>query len=105
VYARIAVAVGAAGIALRVVVLLVGLPPTNSDEASMALMAWHIARGVHFPIFFYGQHYMGALEAYLAAPLFALFGPSTALLRLQTLAWYGLLLWAVYRLAVRVYSR
>ena len=42
----------------------------------MGLAALHIARGEDFPVFFYGQEYMGTLEAYLAAPLVALFGPS-----------------------------
>jgi hypothetical protein len=104
-YARWAAGLIVAGVGLRAAALVVGIPATNSDEATMGLMALHIGRGQQFPVFFYGQHYMGALEAYLAAPLFAIFGPSTGLLRLQTLAWFALLLWAVYRLGVRLYSR
>jgi hypothetical protein len=95
----------AGGVALRVAALLSGTPPTNSDEATMGLAARHIAAGQERPAFFYGQHYMGTLEAYLAAPLFALFGSSTGLLRVQTLAWYVLLCVAVYRLCAVLYSR
>lgn len=93
------------GVALRGAVLLAGLPPTNSDEAFMGLMARHIADGRAAPVWFYGQEYMGTIEAWTTAPLFALFGSSTALLRLPNLAWYALLLVIVYHLTVRLYSR
>ncbi len=36
------------------------------DEMIIGLMAKHILEG-HFPIFFYGQSYMGSLEAYVVA--------------------------------------
>src|SRR5262245_56727648 len=55
------------GVALRLTLAALGWPATDSDEATFGLMALHISeRGAH-PIFFYGQTYMGALEAYLAA--------------------------------------
>src|SRR5512139_1979664 len=72
-----ALLVGLAGIGYRLALLLAAAPPTNSDEATMGLAALHIARGEDFPVWFYGQAYMGTLEAYLAAPLFAVAGPST----------------------------
>jgi len=46
----------------------------NGDEAVAGLMAKHIAEGKDFPVFYYGQAYFGALEAYLTALLFRLFG-------------------------------
>src|SRR6266508_2061327 len=46
----------------------------NADEAIEGLMALHISQARHFPTFFYGQSYFGALEAYLAAALFRLAG-------------------------------
>ncbi len=49
---------------------------TYYDEAVTGNMALHILRG-EFQLFFWGQPYMGALEAYLASFLFLLFG-STA---------------------------
>ncbi|MDQ3702038.1 MAG: hypothetical protein M3442_14120 [Chloroflexota bacterium] len=46
----------------------------NADEALPGLMARHIAAGEELPVFFYGQHYFGAVEAYLIAALFSVFG-------------------------------
>ncbi len=47
--------------------------PFNADEAIVGLMAKHILAGER-PIFFYGQVYMGSLDAYLIAFFFKLFG-------------------------------
>lgn len=47
----------------------------DGDEATMGLMARDIQDGER-PIFFPGQAYMGAWQAYVAAPLFAIFGMS-----------------------------
>ena len=58
---------------LRILLIAQGWPMTNSDESTMGLMALHIAYRGEVPIFFYGQGYMGALEAYLPAFLFSLF--------------------------------
>ncbi|NJP33538.1 hypothetical protein [Micromonospora thermarum] len=91
-----------AGVAYRLGLLLHDTPPTNSDEATMGLAALHIAQGREFPVWFYGQAYMGTLEAYLAAPLFALAGPSTLALRLPTLALYAVFVLLAWRLAVRL---
>ncbi|MCW3843610.1 DUF423 domain-containing protein [Micromonospora yasonensis] len=91
-----------AGVGYRLALLLADAPPTNSDEATMGLAALHIARGEHFPVWFYGQAYMGTLEAYLAAPLVALTGPSVLALRLPTLALYALFLALSWRLTRRL---
>lgn len=48
----------------------------DADHAVWGLMARHIARGLHFPYYMYGQGYMGAGESYFLAPFFALFGAS-----------------------------
>lgn len=48
----------------------------NSDHAIVGLMAKHLAEGRAFPLFFYGQSYMLGVEAWLAAPVFLLTGPS-----------------------------
>lgn len=47
----------------------------NEDNAVVGLMGLAILRG-EFPIFFFGQNWMGSLDAILAAPFYALFGPS-----------------------------
>ncbi|BEQ14369.1 discoidin domain-containing protein [Desulfoferula mesophila] len=63
------------------------LSQVDYDEAVTGLMALDIIDGKHH-ILFWGQPYMGTLEAYLAALLFKLFGPSTLMLRLALLV-YG----------------
>ncbi|MEU4369392.1 DUF423 domain-containing protein [Micromonospora chersina] len=100
--ALLALLIGLAGVGYRLALLLADAPPTNSDEATMGLAALHIARGDGFPVWFYGQAYMGTLEAYLAAPLVALAGPSVLVLRLPTLALYALLLALSWRLTRRL---
>ena len=57
----------------------------DGDEALLGIQAEHILQGAR-PIYFYGIPYFGSLEAYLAALLFAVFGPSVAALRAETTA-------------------
>src|SRR3972149_2161122 len=57
-----------------------GSVPFNADEAVVALMARHILQGER-PVFFYGQAYMGSLDAYLVAGGFWLFGEKVWVLR------------------------
>jgi len=64
--------------------------PFNSDEAIVALMARHILNG-DAPIFFYGQAYMGSLDAYLVSVGFAILGEEVWVIRLvQTLLYLGI---------------
>ncbi|MCB0335877.1 MAG: glycosyltransferase family 39 protein [Bdellovibrionales bacterium] len=58
----------------------------DADEAIVGLMAKHILEGAALPVFYYGQHYMGSLEAILASWSFALFGVSGLALKLVPLA-------------------
>jgi hypothetical protein len=94
----------ALGFGYRCWLLATHVPATDSDEATMGLAALHIARLHDFPVFLYGQHYMGVVEAYLAAPFVALAGPSTAALRLPTLLLSVVFLGLMYRLTSRLYS-
>jgi hypothetical protein len=57
----------------------------DSDQAVIGLMAKHLAEGRAFPVFMYGQSYILAVEAWLAAPMFLLFGVSVAALKLPLL--------------------
>jgi len=61
------------GIAWKTLWLTFDAFPFNADEAITGLMARHILQGER-PIFFYGQAYMGSLDAFLAAFLFRLLG-------------------------------
>jgi len=102
---RVAIVLLAAGAAYRLVLILLRVPTNDGDESIIGLMATHIAEGRDFPAYFYGQHYMGALEAYLAAPVVGLFGPTVLALRLpMVLAFYVATGWLLYRLTVRLYT-
>lgn len=57
----------------------------DADQAVVGLMAKHISEGRAFPVFFYGQSYLLAVEAYLAAPVMWLFGPTEVALKLPLL--------------------
>lgn len=46
----------------------------DADEAIVGLMGKHILEGRGIPTFYYGQHYMGSLEALLASVSFSVFG-------------------------------
>lgn len=59
----------------------------DSDEAIVGLMAKHILEGAPVPTFYYGQHYMGSLEAIMASASFWLFGMSGFTLQLVPLLW------------------
>ena len=68
------------------------------DEAMVGLQAENILRGQH-PVYYYGQPYMGSLEAYLAALLFAIAGPSVWTLRAVSILLSVLLVALTWRLA------
>jgi len=53
-------------IGLKWIILINERIPINSDKAIVELMARHILIGAR-PIFFYGQPYMGNLDAWLAS--------------------------------------
>jgi hypothetical protein len=64
-------------------------------------MAKHISEGRAFPLFMYGQNYTLAIDAWLAAPFFALASPSVLALKfpifLLNIAIGGLLTWLLVR--------
>ena len=88
VYTRIAIYITAGAAFIRLLLLLLGWPPMDSDQGTMGIAAIHIFRGTDFPIFFYGQSYMGTLEAYMAAGFFHLFGISVFSLRIGLILFY-----------------
>src|SRR5215831_8693981 len=70
------------GLALRLAVIASPLGEIDGDEAVVGLMARHIAFLGERPVFYYGQPYLGSLEAFSAAPLFKIFDSSTFVLKL-----------------------
>ncbi|HJW91504.1 MAG TPA: glycosyltransferase family 39 protein [Anaerolineales bacterium] len=77
----------ASGAGLRVLLVSAGRAPFNADEAVVGLMARHILQGER-PVFFYGQSYLGSLDAYLAAGGFLFFGQQVWVLRLVQILLY-----------------
>jgi 4-amino-4-deoxy-L-arabinose transferase-like glycosyltransferase len=61
--------------------------PFNADEAIIGLMAKHILEGER-PTFFYGQAYMGSLDAWLIAGGFAIFGIKVWVIRFVQILLY-----------------
>jgi hypothetical protein len=82
-----------------------GWPSVTDDEGPVGLMARHIAYQNAHPLFYYGQDYMGPLEAYLGAGFFLLFGPSAFSLRLGLIVLFALFLVCFYLLTVLLYSK
>ncbi len=73
---------------IRVFLLASGWPLLDGDQGTMGLAALHIFHGTDYPIFFYGQTFMGTIEAYIAALIFHIFGISTFSLRIGLLFFY-----------------
>lgn len=104
-YDLCAIAILTFGTLLRLVLIVLSWPGSYNDEGTMGLMAFDIAyRGAH-PLLYYGQDYMGSLEAYLGAGFFHLFGPSTFALRLGLVILFALFLLCIYLLISRLYSK
>jgi len=64
----------------RILLLATDSVSFHSDEAVVALMARHILQGER-PVFFYGQAYMGSLDAWLVAIGFRLLGEGVGTIR------------------------
>ena len=70
----------------------------DGDEALVGIQAQHILQG-QFPTYFYNQPYMGSLEAYLMAIIFAVAGSSVWTLRAEPILLSLVLVWLTWRLA------
>ena len=90
---------------LRISLIVLGWPHSNADEGTMGLMAMHILNKGEHPIFFYGQNYMGTLEAYLGSAFFYLFGVSVFSLRLGPVLFFSLFLVNMYLLTSLLYTK
>jgi 4-amino-4-deoxy-L-arabinose transferase-like glycosyltransferase len=93
----------AAGVALRVGILGSRLGAIDGDEAVAGLMSLEVLNG-EFPVFFWLSYYAGTLEAYLTAPLFALFGSSVLVLKLVPLALYTAAAGVTWRVGARAFG-
>lgn len=90
---------------LRIFLLAWGWPHSNADVDTMGIMVMHIAYKGEHPIFFYGQNYMGTLQAYLGVAFFRLFGISVFAFRLGSVLFFTLFLVIMYCLTSLLYTK
>lgn len=93
----------AAGLALRVYVLVTSRGYVDGDEALVGLQSLDILRG-HHSVFFAGELLAGSIEAYLVAPVFWVFGASPYTLRVVPLLFSLGFILLNYYLAERVFG-
>ena len=80
----------------KLVLLAAGVFPFNADEAVVGLMARHILDG-KWQIFFYGQAYMGSLDATFVALGLSLIGSQVIVIRIiQVILWSGTIITTAY---------
>ncbi len=70
----------------------------DGDEALVGIQAQHILQG-QFQTYFYNQPYMGSLEAYVVAGIFAVAGSSVWTLRAEPILLSLVVVWLTWRLA------
>jgi hypothetical protein len=87
-----------AAVAIRVWLVIHTHGVIDGDEALVGIQAEHILRG-ELPVYFYGQPYLGNLETYCIALLFAIFGASVWVLRAEPILMSLILVWLTWRLA------
>ena len=101
----IALLLGLVAIAARLPFVFASQMILHHDEATVGLMAQDILAGRHFPIYFYGQRYMGALEAYVAAALLPLFDNPSVALRMAPTLFLSVLVGCQHLLVTRWFGR
>ncbi len=86
----------------RALLIATGSISFHSDEGIVALMASHMLDG-RFPVFFYGQAYMGSFNALSTAAGFAVLGETVLAIRIVQLIKFGLFVgtgyWAAWHLS------
>ncbi|HVB74455.1 MAG TPA: hypothetical protein VNE38_12950 [Ktedonobacteraceae bacterium] len=70
----------------------------DGDEALVGMQAQHILQG-QLPTYFYNQPYMGSLEAYVMAAIFAVAGSSVWTLRTEPILLSLVVVWLTWQLA------
>lgn len=101
---RILLIILAVTLVARLILLASNAVSFHADEAVVGLMARHILAGER-PTFFYGQAYMGSLDAWVIALGFRLLGDSVLTIRLVQSALYLLVVASGFLLAWRLSER
>jgi hypothetical protein len=90
---------------MRVYLAYHNWPLPNSDEGTMGVMAINILKYGEHPVVYYGQDYMGVLQAYLGASIFQFLGSSVFGLRLGMVILYAAFLLCIYLLTRQLYNK
>ncbi|MEX0596455.1 MAG: hypothetical protein WD512_08125, partial [Candidatus Paceibacterota bacterium] len=90
---------------LRLDLLVASNFAIESDEAIVGLMAKHITEGHPWPIFYYGQHYMGSLEPILISFLSLFIGLENYTLKIVPLIFSLSLILITYLTAYEVSNK
>jgi 4-amino-4-deoxy-L-arabinose transferase-like glycosyltransferase len=93
-----------AGLALRLILLAEAHWRFDYDEGMVGLQVRHIIQGER-PIFHPGQPYLGALESYLIAPWFIVFGSNAVTLKIVPWLLSGVYIGTTGWLGWRVFDR
>ncbi len=104
-YGLAATAIITLSVLFRTILVVFHFPEINSDEGKMGIEAMHIAFQGQHPIYIYDQPYLGVLEAYIAAPIFRLFGVSDITLRMGMITMFMLFMITMYWLTSLLYSK
>lgn len=75
-------------IGIKLLIIFTSSVPFHADEAVVSLMARHILLGER-PVFFYGQAYMGSLDAWLISVGFFVFGVKVWVIRIVQVTLYA----------------
>jgi len=92
------------GLALRLMLLIHAGWRYDYDEGMVGLQVLRILRGAR-PVFHPGQPYLAALESYLIAPLFAIFGANAVTLKIVPWLLSGIYVGSTGWLGWRVFDR
>lgn len=96
----------AIALATRAWAIVPGVPWFNSDTAIFTLLSRHVSRGAEWPVFCYGQRYIGTLWAWVMAPFQGAFPGDPRVIALGYAALYaGVVLPLVYRLCHAIGGR
>ena len=96
-------AIALAGVALRAYVLQSPIGAFDADEATSALVSRQVLHG-NFAAFIRPLHHGGTLLAYPRAPLYALFGPSIAMMKLTETLVYAVACLVTWRVGRRIFT-
>lgn len=88
-------------LAIRVLLVIHTQGFIDGDEAVVGIQAEHILHG-ELPAYFYNQPYMGSLEAYLLALIFAIVGPSVWALRAEPTILSLVIVWITWKFAAEL---